>query len=403
MVCWSVYARVEKAIGKVFARYGEFVGTYPWIFLTVSVLVCCLLRIGLINLKSETDVEKVYTPMDSQASKDRSTIRTLFSDYSGTNFYSQNLIERNLHGSVIFKSKTSSNLLSLTNIQEIKTFHDQIKANVFGNGMDYSQLCAVRASQTTNSSRTVPNYGKKTVSYMKTLQSPIFDVVYAHSSSLDEELTANIRGDIVFVSLTFTLMIVYATFVTLTCDCMLDRQNLGRAGVIATGLGIVASFGLVSACGVEFVSIVGVMPFLILGIGIDDMFILLAGLAEVPLLATTPKQRTSGVSITITSLTDILAFGVGASSVFLGVRNFCIFTGVAVLFCYINFVTFFIACIAINDRRISANRHCLCCHPIEMKSDTTTASPLLRFCCGGTAPSSEIEMHFYYVEIWISS
>ncbi|OWF40719.1 Patched domain-containing protein 3 [Mizuhopecten yessoensis] len=147
MVCWSVYARVEKAIGKVFARYGEFVGTYPWIFLTVSVLVCCLLRIGLINLKSETDVEKVYTPMDSQASKDRSTIRTLFSDYSGTNFYSQNLIERNLHGSVIFKSKTSSNLLSLTNIQEIKTFHDQIKANVFGNGMDYSQLCAVRASQ----------------------------------------------------------------------------------------------------------------------------------------------------------------------------------------------------------------------------------------------------------------
>ena len=38
-------------------------------------------------------------------------------------------------------------------------------------------------------------------------------------------------------------------------------------------------------------------------------------------------MRTSGVSITITSLTDLLAFAAGASSIFLSVRNFCIYSG----------------------------------------------------------------------------
>ena len=40
---------------------------------------------------------------------------------------------------------------------------------------------------------------------------------------------------------------------------------LGFAGVLAAGMAIVASFGLVSACGMDFVSIVGNSPFLIIG------------------------------------------------------------------------------------------------------------------------------------------
>ncbi|XP_069132616.1 patched domain-containing protein 3-like [Argopecten irradians] len=454
MACRDVYSRVEKAIGNVFARYGVFVGTYPWIVLVVSVLSCCLLGIGMINLTSESDVEKVYTPIDSQASKDRSTIRSLFGDHSGSNFYSYSLTEDNLYGSVIFQSKDSANLLTLAYIQEMNTIRDQIWSNVLGNGMNYSQLCAVRSSTCVvdgdivftndfkqllqNNNITYPMIGSTSVesvfgdvvvqngilqsakvlklvfnlrqdsqqfvdnsklwetdflSKMEQIRSSTLDVAYAHSSSLDEELSANISGDIVFVSLTFTLMIVYATFVAIKCDCLIDRQHLGRAGVLATCLGILAAFGIGSACGVEFVSIVGVMPFLILGIGIDDMFILMSGLAEAPLDRSIPERvgetmRISGVSITITSLTDILAFGIGASSNFLGVRNFCIYTGTAVLFCYINFVTFFIACIAINERRVVSNRHSwLCCKIIPMKTEMINESPLRRCCCGGTDPS----------------
>ena len=41
---------------------------------------------------------------------------------------------------------------------------------------------------------------------------------------------------------------------------------LGFAGIFAAGFAIISGFGLCAACGVDFVSIVGVLPFLIIGI-----------------------------------------------------------------------------------------------------------------------------------------
>lgn len=71
------------------------------------------------------------------------------------------------------------------------------------------------------------------------------------------------------------------------------------------------------------------------GIGIDDMFILMSGIAEAPSLKTASTEdrikfmmKKSGVAITITSLTDLLAFTVGATSVFVCIRLFCIYTGI---------------------------------------------------------------------------
>ena len=59
--------------------------------------------------------------------------------------------------------------------------------------------------------------------------------------------------------------------------CIRDRGNpvstrgmLAFGGILAAGLGIVGSMGLLSACGVKFVKIVGVVPFLIIG----ELFVL---------------------------------------------------------------------------------------------------------------------------------
>ncbi|XP_045201236.2 patched domain-containing protein 3-like [Mercenaria mercenaria] len=173
---------------------------------------------------------------------------------------------------------------------------------------------------------------------------------------------------------------------------------LGFAGILAAGLAIVASFGFCAAIGVDFVSIVGVVPFLIIGIGIDDMFILLSGLSEAQKQATAEDKmaetlRISGVGITITSLTDLIAFMAGAGSSFIAVRNFCIYTGVAVLFCYINNVTFFAACLAINEQRVEENRHFMTCRRIKSKEELRQEGKSKQYvvCCGGHAPKSRHE------------
>lgn len=90
-------------------------------------------------------------------------------------------------------------------------------------------------------------------------------IKYAYSDSLTEELSKNVTGDIVFFSITFTLMIMFSSLTLMGGNCVANRYNLGFAGILGTGLAIVGSFGLVSLCGAKFVDIVGAMPFLILG------------------------------------------------------------------------------------------------------------------------------------------
>ena len=67
------------------------------------------------------------------------------------------------------------------------------------------------------------------------------------------------------------------------------------------------------------------------------MFILLSGLSGAQTQKSVPEKlaetmRVSGVGITITTLTDLLAFGCGATSSFISVRNFCIYTGMSLAF-----------------------------------------------------------------------
>ncbi|XP_061183378.1 patched domain-containing protein 3-like [Saccostrea echinata] len=251
---------------------------------------------------------------------------------------------------------------------------------------------------------------KEFIAKMKTYESSLLDIAISMSQSLDIELDSNVSGDILWISLTFTIMLTYASLATTgtRINCIADRQNLGRAGVLATILAILGSFGLTSAAGVEYVSLVGVMPFLIVGIGLDDVFILLSGLADAPLTGSdgTPtdiKERisfamaTSGVSISITSLTDFLAFGIGSSSSFVSIRNFSIYTGVAVCFCYINQLTLFVPCMVINERRAEKSRHAFTCMKTKSKEELKNEgrSTLYQFCCaGGPANSPEDYSNF---------
>ncbi|XP_063446692.1 patched domain-containing protein 3-like [Mytilus trossulus] len=473
MGCLTCYNKVEEFIGTKFESYAGFVCKHPWKFIFVPLIINGLLGIGLVNLKSDNDVERIYTPMNSQASKDRSTLRKIFGDFSAKNFYTQSQIESGIYGDIIFEAKQGKNILGNLYLSEMKEVYGKISSLQFtdsvGSLSNLSKVCARRDNacvvdghvifnpwfQSNLNANTIPYPGSGATSlqgifgdvvvsngiltnasfvklryhlkhetqtnkddnilwmasYIKKIEKITTNhtnIYYAHSESLDEELNANIGGDIVFFSLTFTLMIVYATTATSNYKCVSDRQNLGRAGVLAAAFAILGSFGLIAACGLEFVSIVGTMPFLIIGIGVDDMFLLLSGLAETydcknalePEDRIKKTLRSSGVGITITSLTDLIAFLVGASSSFISVRNFCVYTGIAVLFCYLNYVTFFVGCMVIHERRVSGSRHACTCQVIshskkEGRSNCLQGQPHSCMCTGSIPTKrSEVEGPF---------
>ncbi|XP_050388660.1 patched domain-containing protein 3 [Patella vulgata] len=235
------------------------------------------------------------------------------------------------------------------------------------------------------------------MNYLPELQTSLnlTEFAYSTSQSLNVELNRNTKKDIRNFSYSFTLMLIYATFTSSGGNCVANRGHLARAAVVAVGLSILASFGTLSLIGLKFVNIVGVMPFLVIGVGVDYSFIMMSGWAETYICKKNSIEeriglmfRSSGISVTIAAMTDVIAFAVGAMSDFMSVRHFCIYTGLALLFCYLCHMTFFAGCLVIHARRVHANRHCVTCQirPTADQMRKDGANPVAVWCCSGFPP-----------------
>ena len=91
------------------------------------------------------------------------------------------------------------------------------------------------------------------------------NIAFQTSQSMNQEIDQSTSGDIFLISLTFTVMITYACTVTTLLYRNPAMSILATVGIVAVGLAIIAAFGLVSACGLAFVNVVGVAPFLAIG------------------------------------------------------------------------------------------------------------------------------------------
>ena len=153
-----------------------------------------------------------------------------------------------------------------------------------------------------------------------------FEVHYSSERSLDDAISESSGSDVKLVSITFTLMITFAcVMLGKFLNPLTGHSLLASAGVFAVVLGIVAGFGLAMWCRVPFVSFVGVLPFLILGIGIDDMFIIVDELnrqprdmSKIDVIKTVMVH--SGATVTMTTVTDLVAFAVSATTSFPAIR-----------------------------------------------------------------------------------
>ena len=106
----------------------------------------------------------------------------------------------------------------------------------------------------------------------------------------------------------------------------LFQGTLSVVGILNVGLSILVSYGLCSAAGLFYGPMHSSLPFLLLGLGIDDMFVIVqsfdnlkAESRDIPELVGATMRR-AGVAITVTSLTDVLVFVVGSTTVLPALR-----------------------------------------------------------------------------------
>lgn len=157
-------------------------------------------------------------------------------------------------------------------------------------------------------------------------------------------------------------MVAFSMLAASTGDAAKSKSLAGLAGLISAGMASLAGFGFCCYIGIEFAAINMAAPFLLLGIGVDDTFVMLSAWRRAPVHDSVPKRlgkcySDAAVSITVTSLTNFLSFMIGGITPFPCVRIFCFYAGISVAFIFVWHCTLFGGFLALSGYAEKDNRH----------------------------------------------
>ena len=218
--------------------------------------------------------------------------------------------------------------------------------------------------QNTTHEERIMKWEKSFISNMKALKSQLMntDLYFTAERSMDDAISDSSSADVSLISITFAVMITFACLVLSKFSNPIRGHNwLAMSGVISTALGILAGIGAAVAFGVPFISLVGVVPFLVVSIGIDDMFILVDeydrqsdGMSSRDRVKFTLSKV--GSTITMTTLTDVVAFYISTTTSFPAIRYFCIYVALCISLEFILQITLFVAFMTFDSIRIYQRR-----------------------------------------------
>ncbi|XP_029002227.1 patched domain-containing protein 3-like [Betta splendens] len=400
--------------------------------------------------REDNDLERQFTPRKGPSKATRAFVREHF-PHDPSMFSQDRLYDKGNFASLIAVSRDKSNVLASPAFEDITSLNDRIlNLTVAGVGQGFRQLCArangdcvpniildIVSSNGTDSARVsypVHTLGSgrvflgsvlggvvtdanssvtsaravKLFYYLRDPEGPddvsrlwlrefteLFtetccehiDVSYYTSRSRQEEIDSHTTDGFPLFLITYACAISLSVLSCLRRDNVRNKLWVAVFGVLSSGLAVVSSFGLLLYIGVPFVITVANSPFLILGISLNNMFIMISDWQHTSVKDPVPRRmahtyKEAIMSITITALTDVLKFFIGVMSDFPSVQSFCLYTSTSIIFCYIYTITFFGAFLALNGRREASNRHWLTCIKIPTP-DPDQYFGMYHICCVG--------------------
>ncbi|KAM7258591.1 hypothetical protein ACFE04_014332 [Oxalis oulophora] len=203
---------------------------------------------------------------------------------------------------------------------------------------------------------------------------------FSSESSIEEELKRESTADAITIVISYLVMFAYISVTLgdaprLSTFYITSKVLLGLSGVVLVMLSVLGSVGFFSALGVKSTLIImEVIPFLVLAVGVDNMCILVHAVKRQSIELSLEERVSNalvevGPSITLASLSEVLAFAVGGFIPMPACRVFSIFAALAVLLDFFLQVTAFVALIVFDSLRVEDNRvDCFPCIRIPSSS-----------------------------------
>lgn len=190
----------------------------------------------------------------------------------------------------------------------------------------------------------------------------LIDLSFMTERSVEDEINRENTADMYAVILSYVVMFIYVSMSLGQIHIIKSKVIMSFIGILIVILSVMVSAGICGFLGIKATLIIGqVIPFLILAIGVDNMYIISNTLDE-----TDPKkdyrERVGetlgkiGSSVTLAATSEFFAFMLGSLTRMPAVQAFCLYAGIAIIANYLLQITAFTALLSFDIRRISDNR-----------------------------------------------
>lgn len=213
------------------------------------------------------------------------------------------------------------------------------------------------------------------INFVQNYENPNLTISFKAERSIEDELNRESNSDVFTVLISYGVMFLYISIALghiKSCRRLLvdSKISLGIAGVLIVLSSVACSLGIFSYIGVPLTLIViEVIPFLVLAVGVDNIFILVQTYQrDERLQGETLDQQVGRVlgevapSMFLSSFAETVAFFLGGLSVMPAVHTFSLFAGMAVLIDFLLQITCFVSLLGLDIKRQEKNQlDVLCC------------------------------------------
>jgi Niemann-Pick C1 protein len=202
---------------------------------------------------------------------------------------------------------------------------------------------------------------------------------YLAERSIEDNIILESQQNAIFVVISYILMLFYVSIaIGFFPHPIHTKFGLGVTGITVVIGALVCAIGLTFYGNTKLTMISAeVVPFLILAIGVDNVFLICRAEREVPKFVTSVEQRMGfalkeiGPSIFTAALCEAIAFFIGLLTDVPALQNFCLVAGLAVVTDFFLQMTIFVGVLSLDNQRIRNNRADIicCCRKIKNPSE----------------------------------
>ena len=149
------------------------------------------------------------------------------------------------------------------------------------------------------------------------LKNEYLGVTVFSNDAWEDSFVSDITGDVAYLSIAVLLVSTYSFFVLGNLSPVHFRSCTAIIGMGCVFLGVTSGYAMAFFMTLKTSNFHNILPFMVIGIGVDDMFVIVYSVDQTPQhLKADDRFRIgfthAGPSITITKLTSALAFFFGA-------------------------------------------------------------------------------------------